>query len=472
MFSYLLRRILLALPTLLVISLITFGLSKCAPGDAVRKIYGENLSKSLDPEAQAAAYGENAAKLGLDKPVFYFSLTTAVFPDTLYRIFPPERQKRLRALTAESGNWPLVTRYEAQLAASIRMMERLPDSMAQKANARFVLSNFFSVYESEQLPSALSQLAGLADSFRHSAPPFARQLDSLRTLAGVLSIPAATSWFPTPAFYWYGMDNQYHHWLTGFLTGHLDVSYDSRNPVGEDLYWYVFPTLLLNGLALLLAYLVAVPLGVNLARRRQEPFDIWTRRGLLFLYALPVFWMGSLLVFGFATPGYGLHLIDGISPEPWKGSQKTFFEWSTSNASKFVLPVLTLAIHALAVLAMQMRGGMLDVIGQDFIRTARAKGVPEEQVFWRHAFRNALFPIITVFASVFPAVFAGSLVVEYLFNFPGMGIKTQEAFIIRDYPVLFAIMMFAAVLTILGSLIADLLFAWADPRVRFSGRKN
>ncbi len=169
----------------------------------------------------------------------------------------------------------------------------------------------------------------------------------------------------------------------------------------------------------------------------------------------------------------GLHLINGISPDsPWQGSRFSFFQWCAINAPKFILPVLTLAIHALALLAMQMRGGMLDIVGQDFIRTARAKGVPEDLVYWRHAFRNALFPLITVFASVFPALFAGSLVVEYLFNFPGMGIKTQEAFIRRDYPVLFAIMMIAAALTIMGNLIADVLFAWADPRVRFSKGKG
>ena len=118
-----------------------------------------------------------------------------------------------------------------------------------------------------------------------------------------------------------------------------------------------------------------------------------------------------------------------------------------------------------------MRSGMLGALNQDYIRTARAKGVSEEDVHWTHAFRNGLFPIITIFASVLPAVFTGSLVVEALFNFPGIGTKTFEAYLGKDLPLLSAIMMLAATLTIVGSLLADILYAWADPRVRFA-KKN
>ncbi len=473
MLPYILRRILLALPTLLIISLITFGLSKCATGDPVREVYRDNSPPTLDPEAQAAAYQRLAITLGQDKPVFYFSLTTGIFPDTLYRIFPPERRKRLRALTARSGDWPSVSRYEQQLAEAIRAVEKLPDSLPQKSRGLLALSNFFSIQETDHLTPALDSLKAFENVAQGFSPALTQQLADFQATARVLSNKDYGSYFPTPALHWYGADNQYHHWISGLLQGDFGISYTNRLAVGPQLYPYVLPTLVLNGLALLLAYLLAVPLGVNMARRQRQSFDTWTRRTLLFLYALPVFWLGSLMILAFATPGMGLHLINGISPDsPWQGSRFSFFQWCAINAPKFILPVLTLAIHALALLAMQMRGGMLDIVGQDFIRTARAKGVPEDLVYWRHAFRNALFPLITVFASVFPALFAGSLVVEYLFNFPGMGIKTQEAFIRRDYPVLFAIMMIAAALTIMGNLIADVLFAWADPRVRFSKGKG
>jgi ABC-type dipeptide/oligopeptide/nickel transport system permease component len=130
-----------------------------------------------------------------------------------------------------------------------------------------------------------------------------------------------------------------------------------------------------------------------------------------------------------------------------------------------------LTLYALASITLQMRGGMLETLGLDYIRTARAKGVKEDEVFWTHAFRNALFPVITIFASVFPALFTGSLVIETLFNFPGMGQKAQTAFQEHDLAILSAILMAAAIFTILGNLVADILYAVADPRVRFVSEK-
>jgi peptide/nickel transport system permease protein len=151
-----------------------------------------------------------------------------------------------------------------------------------------------------------------------------------------------------------------------------------------------------------------------------------------------------------------------------QGSGKYAVTWLFENLPVILLPILTISAHALAILALQMRGGILEVIGQDYIRTARAKGADEESVYWHHAYRNALFPIITVFTSIFPAIFTGSIVVERLFNFYGLGSKTMDAIHNADYPMLFVIVMLAAVVTIVGNILADILYAWADPRVRFS----
>ena len=114
-----------------------------------------------------------------------------------------------------------------------------------------------------------------------------------------------------------------------------------------------------------------------------------------------------------------------------------------------------------------MRGGMINVIQKDYIRTAKAKGLDGSQVIWRHAFRNSLFPIITLFANVFPAILAGSVVIEVIFNIPGMGKLTLDSIFEQNYPVVFAILMLAAVMTMVGMLVADLLYAVADPRVSF-----
>jgi peptide/nickel transport system permease protein len=151
--------------------------------------------------------------------------------------------------------------------------------------------------------------------------------------------------------------------------------------------------------------------------------------------------------------------------------KEPFLDWFSNKLPKFVLPILVLTLYSLTIVTLQMRGGMIETLGQDYIRTARAKGVSEEDIHWTHAFRNALFPVITIFSSMFPALFTGSLVLETLFNFPGMGQKAQSAFLDQDLGVLSIILMAAAIMTILGNLIADLLYGLADPRVRLSSRR-
>jgi peptide/nickel transport system permease protein len=464
MLRYVLRRILLAVPTLLVISMAVFGLSKCAPYERALDL-GEGTYGDL--RQQETAIRLKAERLGLDKPAFYFALTTAAFPDTLHKIFPPSRREFLKKLCAQTGSWSAVARYETAIREVYFFSEELPDSLVGAADFRLAASDLM---KNEQVEKA----NGLCEQIQKTStnlPPDSRSprlLDSLQNAISTLREEARPGNMNIPAFHWHGLDNQYHRWLSGFATGDWGMSWYWHKPVWEALRFSFFSTMIINGLAIFLTYLIAVPLGVAMARRRERAFDRMARWVLLMLHAMPVFWLGSLLILLFATPDFGFFLINGIVLESFQGSGKSFAGWCVSNFDKFILPILSLSLYALAMLALQMRGGVLDSIGQDFIRTARAKGVRENAVFWRHAFRNALFPLITVFASLFPLIFTGALTLEYLFQFPGLGMKTHEAFMKQDYPVLFAILMLAAALTVLGNLIADLLYVWADPRVRFS----
>jgi peptide/nickel transport system permease protein len=472
MVRYLLRRILLALPTLLVLSLITFGLSKCSPIDPVEKLYGDGSGTIRTTPAQRAnSYRTKAGWIGLDRPAFYFTFTSALFPDTLSRVFPPDRRERLKRLALEKGSWTLAQEYEQALWAAMAAAARLPDTFPERIYLTSELNKLESAATAARIAAGMTLIDSLAGTGRADAAwtsAHARLHD--RAWALVKAVPRWSDVY-RPALYWNGADNQYHRWLVNFLRGDLGLSYGYRRPVWEELRPVMASTLLLSGAVVVLAYALSIPMGVFLARRRYRRSDRWGQRGLLFLHAMPAFWTGSLLILLFATPGLGLQWIHGISIDPWENSGKTLLQWAWGNRVKFILPVATLTLHALAVLSLQMRGGMLDALGQDYIRTARAKGLDENAVHWRHAFRNALFPLITIFASVLPALFAGSIVIEYLFNFPGMGSKTHQAFLSNDPPVLLAIFMLGSVLTVLGSLAADLLYAVADPRVRFTGKR-
>ncbi|MBK7935747.1 MAG: ABC transporter permease [Lewinellaceae bacterium] len=465
MLRYFIRRIFLALPTLLIISLVVFGLSKCTSGDPALE-WGEDSHGDFLQQERVIRL--KAKYLGLDKPAFYFSLTTAAFPDTAHLIFPPSRRERLMNLCAQTGNWPALRKYETALRETWDFAGRLPDTLAEAGAFRLAISDLISCENADTLESLIAES-------RHGAAALLRQnlqaaalLDTLQIRARFLISNQHPEKMFYPDFHWYGLDNQYHNWLKGFFTGNLGISKDSQKPVWDSLKFSLLSTLLITGLAILFAYLIAVPLGVGMARRHNRLIDRITHGGLLFLYAMPVFWMGGLLILFFATPGSGLYLIKGgIALDSFQSSGKSYGAWAFHYADKFILPIITLCLHILTILALQMRGGVLDCIGQDFVRTARAKGVGEHHIYWRHVFRNAVFPIISVFASIFPIIFAGSLVIEYLFQFPGLGMKTHEAFMHGDFPVLFSILMLAATLAVTGNLIADLLYAWVDPRVRF-----
>ncbi|MBL7806292.1 MAG: ABC transporter permease [Saprospiraceae bacterium] len=474
MLQYILRRILLALPTLLIISFLAFGLGKCAPGDPVVNVFGDQSLQTLDPTKQAENYRANAARLGLDGPLFYISFTSAAYPDTLWRIYPPDRRDRLKKWVGQTGNWQATSELDQAIIETVRQVEPLPDVWFKNPAIRVELATLVRATTFPDLDTSAVRLsrhfsAVANDSLRQPAGLMAA-LNQLNLAVQQLHTQQTPGKLTTPALYWNGLNNQYHHWLSGFVTGNLGLT-RKKVSVWQDVQAAMMATLTINGLAILLTYLIAIPFGVEMARRRGGWLDRWGKRLLFFVYSMPVFWLGALLVLLIMSTEWGRSNMPSLYfdiQDSWVPGKTNFGDWWSANSSKCVLPILILVLHMLGILAIQMRAGMLSALEMDFIRTARAKGVGEEEVYWKHAFRNALFPIITVFASVLPALFTGSLVVEAMFGFPGMGSKTFEAYLNSDLPLLSVIIMVAAVLTILGSLIADLLYAWADPRVRFT----
>jgi len=261
----------------------------------------------------------------------------------------------------------------------------------------------------------------------------------------------------------------------GFLRGDFGISYIDKKEVatkmGEALYW----TLIMNFFAILISYLISIPLGVKSSMWKlqgRKVLDNINTAMLFILYSLPNFWIGTILLIFFTTAEYG----EWLDWFPTSGAQDLNLA-EDPNASAFAkfldilhhltLPIFCITYGSLAYLSRQMRGSMLGVIRQDYIRTARAKGLKEGKVVWKHAFRNSLFPIITLFSSVFPRALSGAIAIEMIYAIPGMGQLVLMSITSRDWPVVFTIVMFVAILTMVGNLLADILYAAADPRVSF-----
>ena len=262
------------------------------------------------------------------------------------------------------------------------------------------------------------------------------------------------------------------HW--GILRGDFGTSYIDDQKVARKIRVALPWTALLNILAVVLAYFLAIPLGVYMAKYQGKVFDRATTIILFILYSLPVFWVGTLVIVFFTSPNYGawtdlfpvggpVDLRVSINPENY-----TVWQKFGSTLYHFVAPLFTVTIGSLAYLAIQMRGGVVNVVRMDFIRTARAKGLPEGKVLWKHTFRNSLIPIITLFAGLFPLMISGSVIIEQIFGIPGMGSIAFQAILTRDYPIVLTVLMISSTLTIIGILVADIIYALVDPRISFT----
>ena len=199
--------------------------------------------------------------------------------------------------------------------------------------------------------------------------------------------------------------------------------------------------------------------------RRGTLGDKATTLVVFLLYSLPTFWVGLMLILMFGATGLDVFPVLGLQDK----DADTFTTWQQilDVVWHCVLPVATLTYGGVAYLSRQMRAGMLETLRQDYVRTAVAKGLARRQVVFKHALRNSLIPVITIFASLLPILVGGSVLVESIFNIPGMGLYGFEALQLRDYPVIMATITASSVMTLVGFLVSDILYAVVDPRITY-----
>src|SRR5438105_4768788 len=268
----------------------------------------------------------------------------------------------------------------------------------------------------------------------------------------------------------YGLDQplhvQYLRWLKRMVTLDFGESLRDHRPIIDKLKERIRVSLRLSGISLLFAYLISIPLGIYSATHQYSIGDRITTVLLFGLYSLPNFSVATMGIvylgggdFWSVFPVYGLASPNAANWPWWQQVEDQLWH--------LVLPITCLTYYTLAVLSRYMRVGMLEIIRQDFVRTARAKGLTERLVIYRHALRNSLIPIVTLMADLLPALIGGSIVIETLFSIPGMGALSYEAVFARDYPLIMAIFTLSAFLTLLGILVADFLYTLVDPRIRY-----
>lgn len=271
---------------------------------------------------------------------------------------------------------------------------------------------------------------------------------------------------------YYGLDKplyeQYWNWLGRLVVFDFGQSFSADGRAVIDKIAERLPvTLWINVLAMFIIIIIAIPIGVASAVKRDSWFDKGMTLFVFIGFAIPSFWLGLLLMIALGVNLNWLP-ISGLHDYSWQ--QMGFWQQQADMLKHLILPVFVSAIGGLAGMSRFMRTGMLDVIRSDYITTARAMGVPESKIRYQLALKNAVLPIITLLGLSIPGLIGGSVIVEQLFSLPGMGLLFFEAVLSRDYPLVMGITVIGAILTLFGNLIADLSYAWVDPRMRNGGK--
>ena len=266
----------------------------------------------------------------------------------------------------------------------------------------------------------------------------------------------------------FGLDRpiavQYWRYLVQLAHGNLGMSFSLRRPVWDALVETVPFTLQLAGVALVFDFVIGLGLGIYQATRVNRLPDLMLGNVTLFIYSLPTFWLAPILLLVFGEK-LGWFPVGGAS-DPIFCPQVDSLYCVADRLWHLILPATTLGVVGAAGTARFQRAAMLEVASQDYVRTARAKGVPERQIVLRHQLRNALLSFITRFGLAFPFLLTGAVLVETIFAWPGMGRLAFDAILTRDYPVVTASALIASTVVVAGNLLADILLGFADPRLR------
>lgn len=436
MIGYALRRILLLPPTVFLASLVLFLVLNLAPGRP-----GAEAVSSGQAAAERESWRAFRAQFHLDLPVLWNTRPWLGAPEV--------RRWVARAAGLEAGATPR-QRQDAE--------EALDDG-----GDRLVLP-LLAVIETETDPEILRLAAARLGALVSPLPPETEARAGWRARRAELEARYGLS--ASQAAWVLVRETRFAHYWANLLRLDFGRSVVDRAPVIDVIGRKLGPTLSLTILSLVLAYLIAIPLGVASAAKPRSRFDRWTTAGVLLLYSLPSFFLATVLLRVFSEgspfrwlPPAGFSSVDAVD----RTTLEAFFDvlWH------LCLPVAIYTMVTLATLSRYARVGVLEVVRSDFVRAARARGLSELAVMVQHAARNGMIPVLTLLGSLLPVLFSGSVVIEVVFGIPGMGLYLYESISARDYNAVMGVLVIASALTMIGILISDLLYAALDPRVSF-----
>ena len=475
---------------LIAISLLSFIISINAPGDPIDRLAKSSESEGAAQQQSGASKKirqELRKKLGLDLPIFYFSITDLSSSDTLYRIEDRGHKSNLEALTHQSGNWKAVSKYYLNLLKLQRTHEKINTKEINSRNSLdlnrinevvnkfgFEINSLLETSDQKLVEAKFDTMINLISQNQFLNHLENNLLEAKESRSNLFS--NSTRWKTyIPSINWYGTKNQYHLWLLGdndqrkgLLRGDFGISYIDNQPIQDKIWQKIGISFSLSLISIFLAYLISIPIGIYSAYKKDSFADKGTSLILFILYSMPSFFIATLLLLQFANPdNFAWFPVSGIQDPTVFDPEWSFWAKIKHRMPYLILPIITYTYGSFAFLSRIMRVGMIDIVSQDYIRTARAKGLGEDKVILKHALRNSLLPVITVFAAIFPAAIGGSIIIEVIFSIPGMGVEIYNSILNYDYPMIITVFTLSGFLTMIGYLVSDILYAVVAPRISY-----
>ena len=483
MFVYIIKRVLLIIPTFLAISLMVFAIVNFAPGNPGARQIGSDGGQQANTGEQRESYRIFKEQFNLDKPVLL---------NTRFDLDAEEVKTTMVKILNKDGSVPPGDRIEAQetlenwgryaVPSLIDILQNGPDKELQA-----LASQRLTINARQRLQGEFR--ANLTLEQKEANKAISEEINGFRNkyfISGDYEDPKSSPEADVKDFWlkWYEvnkqdweysgsdkmailfLDTRFAKYWSNLAKLNFGVSHVDKRPVLEKVFSKLKYSLSLALPSVFLAYLISLPLGIWSAVNQDTTADRLVTIVLFMLYSLPSFFVGVVLL-NFFTIGDPLSWFPTAGYESLDTSSLTTLGKIKDILWHIFLPLVCFTYGSLAALSRYARTGLLEIIRADFIRTARAKGLPEGVVIIKHAARNGMIPIITLMATLLPVLLGGSVIIEVIFGIPGMGRLGFEAIMTRDYNVVMAILLISSLLTLIGMLLSDLLYALIDPRITF-----
>ena len=461
---FIIKRLLWVVPTLLIIFIICFSLLSYAPQQEVDTYMVNNFGgiKGLeDVEKYEEYYCQSVKKLGLNKPLFYFTVTSQPSPDTLENIcFLPQKQLSLDLLN-RTGKWETVDAYFGKVEEALQILSSSehPSPGFQSKLAGEIFNCKISVRSSDIIDDYVNSHRG--------QDRLARVLTDIRSMQDRFKDVKPSANLLIPEIRWNGTNCRFHRMLSGMFSYEKNISLIDSQPVWQKISKSLGFTLVINLLTLIFSIWVSIRLALWLSANLNSQKERIIRAILFVCYTLPAFWIGSLSLIYLTNSSYGSLL--NIFPPGGVGDvseSDNIFTLIGIRMYHFILPVLCMSYPVIAYLTTHLRDSLSDTFKSPFMLTAISKGLKRKDALQKHGLKNAIFPFISLLANAIPSLIAGSVIIEVLFNIPGMGRLAYQSVTARDWPVLFNIIFLTGTLTVLTQIILDILYANLDPRIK------